>query len=462
MRRSGAPASFHGLMRPNIPAAQSPFVPRHVPRPGPLSLPTPANFNFAPAQSSTIKSQVLSPASSSASSFSSAPSSIESFQLSAEVRQSLNRSAPAISDSNPPLPKAADRAVGPKRFIPQFGPAHRLPPESDHEDDDTSEASSQASIHIGNQPQTFEDQFNQAQESSQVWKYIEDKLEFSNFTCKSEREERALFEILRLPQRNELDDKPMRGTDRHKRRYNVIMGSILQVVGVKGHCDACKPHCRIYWQHRQKTCIGLPPSATGPQYRNLVAFVAGRCSNCIRSTYLSSSCHFAAGEALTDADGEYVQGTAADHHGGPGDAEDAEVSVAAADPTPSGVSSQNGARAQGDRQPTQERPSQTPTPDEKKARPPSAGSEPQAPDTETIIRDAIVVGFRASTQLRPEEQQGFHDWMTALFSFSSSSPDLETQALEALMRLRQLSPDSQADIRRRILQMLPGAMGRPA
>lgn len=52
--------------------------------------------------------------------------------------------------------------------------------------------------------------------------------------------------------------------------------------------------------------------------------------------------------------------------------------------------------------------------------------------------------------------------MTALFSFSSSSPDLEVQTLEALMRLRQLSPDAQAEIRRRILQMLPGAMGRPA
>ncbi|KAG6356045.1 hypothetical protein INS49_015430 [Diaporthe citri] len=468
MRRSGAPASFHGLMRPNIPPAQSTLIPRHVPRPGPLSLPTPASFNFAPTQSSTIKSQVLSPASSSNSSFSSAPSSIDSFQLPAEVRQSLNRSAPATSDSRPSPPKAADPAVGPQKFIPRFGPAHRLPPESDHEEGDMSEANTEAVIHIAHQPQTFDDRLAQAQEQSQVWGYIKDKLEFANFTCKSEREEGAFLEILRLPKQNELDDEPMRGTDRHKRRYCVIIGSILQVVGVKGHCDACKPHCRIYWQHRQKTCIGLPPSATGPQYRNLIDFVAGRCSNCIRSTYLPPSCHFAAGEAPADAEEEEEDhGVTADHHSSPGDAEDAEVSVAGADPAPGDAFSQNRAPAQGDREPTQDRPSQTPAPGEEKDRPPSAGSKPQAqasraPDAETIIRDAIVVGFRASTQLRAEEQESFHDWMAALFSLSSSSPDLEGQALEALMRLRQLSPGAQVDIRRRILQMLPGAMGRPA
>lgn len=455
-------------MRPNIPAAQSSLVPRHVPRPGPLSLPTPANFNFAPTQSSTIKSQVLSPASSSSSSFSSAPSSIDSFQLSAEVRQSLNRSAPATSDGRPSLPKAADPSAGLQKFIPRFGPAHRLPPESDHEDDGSSEPNSQAVIHIAPQPQTFDDRLTEAQEQSQVWNYIKDKLEFANFTCKSEREERAMLEILRLPKQNELDDKPLRGTDRHKRRYCVIMGSILQVVGVKGYCDACKPHCRIYWQHRQKTCIGLPPSATGPEYRNLIEFVEGRCSNCVRSTYLPSSCHFAAGEAPADSEEEEeVHRAAADNHGDPGDAEDAEFSVAAADPAPGDVFSQNRAPAQDDRQPTQERPSETPAPGEKKGQPPSAGPKPQpqpstVPDAEAIIRDAIVVGFRASTQLRPGEQEGFHKWVTALFSFSSSSPDLEAQALEALARLRRLSPDAQADIRRRILQMLPGAMGRPA
>lgn len=471
MRRSGAPAGFHGLMRPNMPATQSTLVPRHVPRPGPLSLPTPANFNIAPTQSSTTKNQVLSPASSSSSSFSSAPSSIDSFQLSAEVRQSLNRSAPDASDSRPSLPKAAEPAVGPQKFIPRFGPAHRLPPESDHEDDDVSEADSQAVIHIPQQPPTFDDRLTQAQEQSEVWNYIKDKLEFANFTCKGEREEGALLEILRLPKQNDLDDKPMWATDRHKRRYCVIMGSILQVVGVKGYCNSCKPHCRIYWQHRQKTCIGLPQSATGPQYQNLVNFVAGRCSNCIRSTYLPSSCLFAVGEASDDVaeEGE-VHDAADDSNGGPGDAENATgISVAAEDPVPApgDAFSQDRAPSQGDRQPTQERPSQTPAPGEKKDRPPSAGPKPQAqaptaPDAETIIRDAIVVGFRASTQLRPEEQLGFHDWMTALFSFSSSSPDLEAQALEALTRLRQLSPDAQADIRRRILQMLPGAMGRPA
>ncbi|KAK7697451.1 hypothetical protein SLS64_013532 [Diaporthe eres] len=344
--------------------------------------------------------------------------------------------------------------------------------QSDHEDDDDSEANSHPVIHIPQQPPTFDDRPTQAQEQSEAWNYIKDKLEFANFTCKSEREEGALLEILRLPKQNNLDDKPMWATDRHKRRYCVIMGSILQVVGVKGCCDSCKPHCRIHWQHRQKTCIGLPPSATGPQYQNLINFVAGRCSNCIRSTYLPSSCLFAAGEPPDDSEEEEeeVHGAADGSNGGPGDAENATGnSVVAADPVPApgDAFSQGRAPSQGDRQPTQERPPQTPAPGEKEDRPPSAGPKPQtqaptAPDAETIIRDAIVVGFRASTQLRPEEQLGFHDWMTALFSFSSSSPDLEAQALEALMRLRQLFPDAQADIRRRILQMLPGAMGRPA
>lgn len=342
-----------------------------------------------------------------------------------------------------------------------------MPPESDHEDDGVSEANTQAVVHIAHQSQTFNDRLSQAQEQSQVWNYIKDKLEFANFTCKSEHEEEALLEILRLPKKNELDDEPMRGTDRHKRRYCVIIGSILQVVGVKGYCKACKPHSRKYWQHRQKTCIGLPPSATGPQYRNLINFVAGRCSNCIRSTYLPSSCHFAVGETPADAEEEDDQGAAGDRHGGPGDAEDAEVSFAAAESVPDDAFPENPVRAQGDRQPIQGRPSQTPAAGEREDRPPSAGSEPQvqasaSPDAETIIRDAVVVGFRASTQLRSEEQEGFHNWMTALFSFSSSSPDLEVQTLEALMRLRQLSPDAQAEIRRRILQMLPGAMGRSA
>lgn len=334
MRRSGAPASFHGLMRPSIPPVQSTLIPRHIPRPGPLSLPTPATFDLPPAQLSTTKNPVLSPASSSASSFSSAPSSIDSFQLSAEVRQSLNRSAAAVSDSRPSPPKAADPAVAPQKFVPEFGPAHRMPPESDHEDDGVSEANTQAVVHNAHQSQTFNDRLSQAQEQSQVWNYIKDKLEFANFTCKNEHEEEALLEILRLPKKNELDDEPMRGTDRHKRRYCVIIGSILQVVGVKGYCKACKPHCRKYWQHRQKTCIGLPPSATGPQYRNLINFVAGRCSNCIRSTYLPSSCRFAVGETPADAEGEDDQCAAADRHGGPGDAGDAEVSFAAADLSP--------------------------------------------------------------------------------------------------------------------------------
>jgi hypothetical protein len=222
------------------------------------------------------------------------------------------------------------------------------------------------------------------------------------------------------------------------------MGSILQVVGVKGQCDACSSHSRKNWEHRKKTCIGLPPEATGPRYRELVDFVAGRCSNCVRCNSPASSCNFAAGDAHVDSERE-------------------EIAVAAAPHAPGDASSQNRARSQVSKGPAPQCPSQ----------PPALGSNPQtkapnAPagngangDAEAIIRDVILAGFRASTQLQPQEQRGFHDWLTALFSFSSSSPDLEDQALAALARLRRLDPDVQADIRRRILQMLPGAMGRP-
>lgn len=470
MRRSGTPASFHGLMRPSIPVAQSTVDPRHVPRPGPLSLPTPANFDFAPAQSSAVKDQVISPASSSNSSFSSAPSSIDNFQLSAEVRQSLNRSAPEASGGKSSLSGAPDPAVAPEKFIPRFGPAHRMPPESDVGEDSISVASSQAVMHTPDQPQSFGERLSQAQEKSQVWNYIKDKLVLTYITCRSERERGALLEILQLPKQNDLDDKPMRGTDRHKRRYDVIIGSILQVVGVKGYCDACsgRPHRRIHWEHRKKTCIGLPPDTTGPEYRNLVEFVAGRCSNCIRSCYSESSCNFAAGDEPADAEERGGAGAAAGHHGLPSDAEDAEVDDMLADPIHARLSSQNQETARGNtRQPTQVRPPQTQANGAEKDRPPSTGSKTHAgtstglEESELVIRDAIMVGLRASTQLAREEQQEFHNWMAALFSFSSVSPDLEAQALAALMRLRQLPPDSQTDIRRRILQMLPGAMGRP-
>lgn len=362
-----------------------------------------------------------------------------------------------------------------------------MPPDSDDEGGSISDGKTQAVIEIPDQPQTFDERLAQAQEQSEVWNYIKDKLENVNFTFKSEREQEALLEILQLPKHNDLDDKPMRATDKHQRRYNVIMGSILQVVGVKGYCNACGSPGRKNCEHRRKTCIGLPPTATGPKYKDLVNFVAGRCSNCIRSTYLSSSCHFAAGAAPADAEGEEVPSATAKRHDDPGHAIDKKFSNITAvmrtllvRPRPKLLLSRNSAsppaRAIAARQPTQENPSQTPAnvTTDKKDRPPSAGPEPQpapapaAPegnasdDAEAIIRDAITVGFRASTQLRPEEQQGFHGWVTALFSFSSSSPDLEGQALAALARLRQLPPDAQADIRRRVLQMLPGAMGMPA
>lgn len=452
MRRSGTPASFHGLARPSIPAGQSALVPRHVPRPGPLSLPTPASFTSAPAKSSEIESQVISPASSSTSSFSSAPSSIESFQLSAEVRQSLSRPAHEASLSKPNQSKVPDPAVAPPRLIPQFGPAHRLPPESEDEDVSIPAASGHTIAHVPKKPQSFELRLAQAQEQSQAWQYIKDKLDSSIITCRSEREQEALLEILQLPKQNILDDKPMREADKHKRRYCVIIGSILQVVGVKGHCDACGPHSRVRWAHRQKTCTGLPPEAAGPRYRNLVALVAGRCSNCIRSAYNTSVCHFSVSDAPVDA------------------GQDKKTPGSAAAPILGDASSQGRVHVPGVRKPTQRHRSRAPAPGAKLDQPPSAGpgfraQASAAPEesAEAIIRDAILVGFRASTQLQAQEQLEFHGWMTALFSSSApSSPDLEGQAIEALMRLRRLPAGAQADIRRRILQMLPGAMGRPA
>lgn len=452
MRRSGTPASFHGLARPSIPAGQSALVPRHVPRPGPLSLPTPASFNFPHAKSSTIGSQAISPTSSSTSSFTSAPSSIESFQLSAEVRQSLSRPAHEAPTTKSSEAKGSGPAVVMPRFIPQFGPAHRLPPESEDEDDKISAANSHAIVQIPKKPQNFEERLARAQEQSQVWQYIKDKLDSSRVTCRSEREQEALLEILRLPRQNVLDDEPMRKTDKHKRRYCVIMGSILQVVGVKGHCDACGPHSRVHWAHREKTCTGLPPEASGPRYRNLVALVAGRCSNCIRSNYNTWVCHFSAGQAPSDAGEDNAPDTASDDK--PGDS-----------------SSKGRVHVPGVRNPTPKHRSRTPAPGAKADRPPPpAGPGPRAQTSaapeesaEAVIRDAILIGFRASAQLQDQEQREFHGWMTALFSSSApSAPDLEGQAIEALVRLRRLPAGAQADIRRRILQMLPGAMGRPA
>lgn len=454
MRRSGSLVSFHGPMRPSVAAGQSSPFPQatSISRPepgagaGPLSVLTPAKFDIPAGQSSTARSQVLSPVSSSTSSFSSAPSSVANFQLSTEVRQSLSRSAPEASESNFRLPSVSSSSGAPPKVIPQFGPAHRMPPESDDEEIQDSDADAQTIEHISDQPGTFEYRLLEAQKQSQVWNYIKDKLAVNVFTCKNNREREAILQILQLPKQNDLDDKPMRERDRKQRRYNVIIGSILQVVGTKGHCDACGPNCLKYWVHRKNTCIGLPPEATGPKYQELVRFVASRCSNCIRWGYKEESCHFAMGDALPDRRVED------------------EVSDSSSDPLHGDTPPQNHARAQDATDPTHQHASQTP----------ALGSKPQARagmvqeengasgQAEGIIRDVIVIGFRASTQLQQAEQRDFHSWLATLFSSSCSSPGLEDQALAALMRLRQLNPDAQADIRRRILQMLPGAMGRPA
>lgn len=452
MRRSGTLASFHGSLRPSVAASQSsPFpqaasLSRPGPGPGPLSLLTPAKFDIPARQSSTARSQVLSPVSSSTSSFSSAPSSVANFQLSTEVRQSLSRSAPGASESRSRLPSVSNSSVASQKVFPQFGPAHRMLPEPDDEESQDSDSDAQAIEHILDQSGTFEYRLLEAQKQSQVWNYIKNKLAVNIFTCNNNRERKAMLQILQLPKQNDLDDKPMRERDRRQRRYNVIIGCILQVVGTKGHCGACGPNCQKYWEHRKNTCIGLPPEASGPRYQELVDVIAGRCSNCIRWGYESKSCHFAKGDAPPDGRVEN------------------EVSDSSSDPLHDSMTQRNHARAQDATKSTPQRASRTPAIDSKsQARAGTVQEENGASgQAEAIIRDVIVIGFRASTQLQQVEQREFHSWLTALFSFSSSSSGLEDQALAVLTRLRQLDPDAQADIRRRILQMLPGAMGRPA
>lgn len=141
-----------------------------------------------------------------------------------------------------------------------------------------------------------------------------------------------------------------------------------------------------------------------------------------------------------------------------------EIPHAVIDHAPGDSSSQNRANFQDSEEPIPPCPSQPPAlGSNSQARAPNAPEENGASGhAEAIVRDAILVGFRASMQLQPQEQRGFHNWPTALLSFSSSSPDLEDQALAALARLLQLDPAVQTDIQRRILQMLPGAMGQPA
>lgn len=450
MRRSGTLASFHGPMRPSVAAGQSSPFPqaasssRPGPGPGPLSLLTPAKFDIPAGQSSTARSQVLSPVSSSTSSFSSVPSSIANFRLSTEVRQSLSRSAPEAPESKLRLPSVSSSSGGAPQTIPQFGPAHRMPPESDDEESQDSDADAQAIEHISGQPGTFEYRLLEAQKQSEVWNYIKNKLAVNIFTCSNDSEQEAMLQILQLPKQNDLDDKPMRERDRKQRRYNVIIGSILQVVGTKGHCDACGPHCLKYWEHRKGTCIGLPPEAIGPKYQELVDFVASRCSNCIRWGYQSKSCHFALGDAPPDRRVE------------------TEVSDTSSDSVDSDLPLQNRARARDATEP--QHASQPPVLDSRsQGRAGTVQEENGASGrAEALIRDVIVIGFCASTELQQVERQNFHSWLATLFSFSSSSPGLEDQALAALRRLRQLDPDAQADIRRRLLQMLPGAIGRPA
>jgi hypothetical protein len=315
MRRSGAPTVFHGAMRPTGVSASRSSTPASPQRaslsqPGtvPLSQLTPVKFdipagNMQPPAIGSHPSQVFPPASVS-SEGSSLPSTLFSaakFQVCNEVRQAPSGAAPGASASTnkPPVPLAPDPGVARQKVTPQFRTARKDAPGPDGE----KETKFGSTIHVitkpPGQPQNFNDRLPRAQEQSQVWKYIEDKLEVTNFSCKGNRERDVMLEILKLPGRNHLDEVPVRNMDRSNRRYNVIMGSFLQVVGIKRHCGICSCHSQKNWEHKKKTCVGLLPEATSPKHRELIGFVAGRCSKCIRRNRSSSWCHFAAGDEVS-------------------------------------------------------------------------------------------------------------------------------------------------------------------
>lgn len=250
----------------------------------------------------------------------------------------------------------------------------------------------------------------------------------------------------------------MRVTDERERYYSIIIDSIFQIVRAKGPCDACKPHSR------EETCVGFPQNATCAQYPKLVEFVASRCK-------LEFAIHHFAVSLRTKTMlvfAEEVTGAAHGHLGRPGDVE---VSDAATLHVLGVTFSQNRVRTQvPDSQPKTVYLRLSIVRFLEQASPPSSASSKSqvraatvpVENTETIVRNLHVVGFHASARLYPQEQQVFHEWMTAPFSFPSSSPKLEQQALAAFKDLCQLPSQIQADIRHWILQTLPGAMGRPA
>lgn len=361
-------------------------------------------------------------------------------QSSSSVPPNLTTFAFEAPDNNKVAQTASISSTAPSKFVPQFRPANRMAPESADEVGESSGVNDQVATQGPSQLSTFENTLALAQEQSAVWQYVKNLLYGTKFNCKSELEQQAYLQILSLPKRNDLDDKIMWEADKHQRRYHVIMGAILQVVGVKGHCSACP--VKVNSEHKQQTCIGLPPSATGPEHEDLQSYVASRCCNCIRSTYAPHTCSFKPGHPSDDQ----VSGAAA--------------AVVKNDCSPSAKIFQPQARAsilaaanEALRTHFKTSPSASPKPDKENASLEAASK---------ILAEICSIGFDASHQLPRNELPEFLNWMTSMFSFSSSSPDLEKRAIAIFARTRELPPNIQTIVRRRIVDMLPGVMGRPA
>lgn len=245
--------------------------------------------------------------------------------------------------------------------------------------------------------------------------------------------------------RNEL----MRVMDERERYYSIIIESIFQIVRAKGPCDACKPHSR------EETCAGFPQNAACAQYQDsLISY--------------SSLCRFVADE---DPSGLCRRGNWCSSWP-PWPAWRCGSIRCSYTPCARRHFLTKSSPYQVSRQSAQECPSQTlhrKVPRTMGSPPSSASSKSQVraatvlvENTEAIVRNLNVVGSHASARLYPQEQQVFHEWMTTPFSFPSSSPKLEQQALAAFKDPCQLPSQIQADIRHWILQTLLGAMGRPA
>ncbi|KAJ0114794.1 hypothetical protein J7T55_004535 [Diaporthe amygdali] len=337
---------------------------------------------------------------------------------------------------------ASISSTAPSKFVPQFRPANRMAPESTDEVGESSGVNDQVAAQGPSQPSTFKDTLALAQEQSAVWQYVKNLLDGTKFNCKSELEQQAYLQILSLPKRNDLDDKIMWEADKHQRRYHVIMGAILQVVGVEGHCSACPVKANS--EHKQQTCIGLPPTATGPEYEDLQSYVASRCCNCIRSTYAPHTCSFKAGHP----------------------SDDQQISSAAA------AVVKNNCSASAEISQPQTRASvilaaanealRTHFKTSPSASPKTGKENASLEAASKILAEICSIGFDASNQLPQNELADFLNWMTSMFSFSPSSPDLEKQAIALRARILELPPNIQTIVRQRVVDMLPGAMGRPA